>query len=80
MPSLQIRDMPNDLYQALSARATLEHRSLTQQALVELVQALRAKPNNRRQQVLARIRADILLSALPPEFSPEQLIRDDRSR
>ncbi len=80
MPSLQIRDMPNDLYQALNARATLEHRSLTQQALIELIQALRGKPNNRRQQVLARIRAEILLSALPPEFSPEQLIRDDRSR
>lgn len=41
---------------------------------------IRDMPNDRRRQVLARIRAEILLSALPLGFSPEQLIWDDRSR
>jgi plasmid stability protein len=36
MPSLQIRDLPDDLYQALSFRARQQHRSLAQQAVVEL--------------------------------------------
>ena len=36
MPSLQIRDVPEELYEALSLRARAEHRSLAQQAIVEL--------------------------------------------
>ena len=36
MPSLQIRDLPDDVYQALALRAEREHRSLAQQAIVEL--------------------------------------------
>ena len=30
MPSLQIRDLPDDVYQALAFRAQQEHRSLAQ--------------------------------------------------
>ena len=36
MPSLQIRDLPDDVYQSLAFRAEREHRSLAQQAVVEL--------------------------------------------
>ena len=35
MPSLQIRDLPEDIYEALRFRAASEHRSLTQQALAD---------------------------------------------
>jgi len=34
MPSLRIRELPDDIYQLLSLRAQQEHRSLAQQALV----------------------------------------------
>ena len=36
MPSLQIRDLPEDVYRALAERAEREGRSLAQQALHEL--------------------------------------------
>jgi DNA-binding transcriptional LysR family regulator len=36
MPSLQIRNVPDDVYQALAFRAERAQRSLAQQALVEL--------------------------------------------
>ncbi|WP_298610901.1 hypothetical protein [uncultured Thiothrix sp.] len=80
MASLQIRDMPEDIYRALSAKASLEHRSLTQQALVELIKSLRAEPNPVRRQVLAKIRNELNNSALPVELSPEVLIAEDRLR
>jgi plasmid stability protein len=36
MPSLQIRDLPDDVYHALAFRAQQEHRRLAQQAVAEL--------------------------------------------
>lgn len=80
MASLQIRDMPEDIYRALSAKANSEHRSLTQQALVELIKSLRTERNPARLQVLAKIRNELNHSALPAEFSPEVLIAEDRLR
>lgn len=80
MASLQIRDMPEDVYRALSAKALLEHRSLTQQALAELVKSLRAERNPARVQVLAKIRNELNSISLPAEFSPERLIAEDRLR
>lgn len=80
MASLQIRDMPEDVYRALSAKALLEHRSLTQQALAELVKSLRAERNPARVQVLAKIRHELPSVSLPAEFSPERLIAEDRLR
>lgn len=80
MASLQIRDMLEDVYRALSAKALLEYRSLTQQALVELVKSLRAERNPARVQVLAKIRHELNSVSLPVEFSPEHLIAEDRLR
>jgi hypothetical protein len=34
MPSLRIRDVPPDVYEALAARAKAENRSMAQQAIV----------------------------------------------
>lgn len=56
MPSLQIRQMPDDLYQALSFRAEQAHRSLTQQTLVELKLAMCGGGKQRRLQALQKIR------------------------
>lgn len=44
MPALQIRDLPQGLYDELRRRAEREHRSLAQQATVAIEQHLRLMP------------------------------------
>lgn len=79
MPSLQIRDLPADVYEALAYRAERAGRSLAQQALAEL----RAQPpggrRERRLAVLERI-AGRLAPAGAEVPDPEELIRRDRAR
>lgn len=36
MPALQVRDLPQDLYERLKERAELEHRSLAQETIVAI--------------------------------------------
>ena len=80
MPSLQIRELPDDIYQALSLRSEREHRSLAQQALVDLRGALRTGTIGRRRRILDRIRADLLEGGHHVSQEPETLIREDRER
>jgi plasmid stability protein len=80
MPSLQIRDLPDDLYQALAFRARQEHRSLAQQAVVELRRIPALTAGERRRAVIARIRASLQEPEAPLEPSPEELVREDRER
>lgn len=47
MPALQVRDLPQDLYDDLQIRATKEHRSMAQQTIVALEDHLREKPRKR---------------------------------
>lgn len=82
MPTLQIRDLPADLYEALAYRAERERRSLAQQAIVELrnSQALRAP--ERRRQAVARIREQLAGAPRARRLrpTPEAMIREDRER
>lgn len=81
MRSLQIRDLPEDVYEALSYRAEIEHRSLAQQAIVELRRIPELTARERRLQVLEEIKREIAtkpLRHLSP--APEDLIREDRER
>ena len=59
MASLQIRDMPDELYESLKNRAAKDRRSLAQQALVLLTEALGSKPTGRerRMRVLEEIKS-----------------------
>ena len=79
MPSLQIRELPEDVYEALSYRAKQAGRSLAQQAVIELRKMTQSGSRTRRQQVI-----DELLSRLRRDTtgwpSPEELIRRDRER
>ncbi len=81
MPSLQIRQMPDSIYNALSFRAEQAHRSLTQQTLVELTVALGGDGKLRRLQALERIRQRHAQQT-PPAVMPdlEAAIRQDRER
>jgi antitoxin FitA len=77
MPTLQIRDLPDEIYQRVTAVAKAEHRSLSQQAVVELKRALDKFHPDRRAAVLERLGASerrLPTRAIPPE----SLIREDR--
>ena len=80
MPTLQIRDLPEDVYQGVAAAARAEHRSLSQQAVVELRRALGLTgAAQRTAQVLAGLRESG--RRLPAEVPmPEALVREDRDR
>ena len=81
MPSLQIRNLPDDLYQTLSFRAEQAHRSLAQQALIELRTATGSAIIRPRARILETIGQDITdLGTRTPSAPPEMLIREDRER
>ncbi len=81
MATLQIRDMPDPLHQLLQQRARQHHRSLSQQALSDLQQVCGGDPRERRRQALADLQAWARQENLVPfDPSPEELIRQDRSR
>ena len=81
MPSLQIRELPQDVYEALSSRARAEHRSLAQQAIVELRRIPELTARERRLQAVERIQ-ERLDRETPPRLyaDPAQVIREDRDR
>jgi antitoxin FitA len=78
MPTLQIRDLPEDVYQGVAAAARAEHRSLSQQAVVELRRALGLVGAARRSaETVAALRASG--RRLPADApTPEALLREDR--
>jgi plasmid stability protein len=81
MPSLQIRNMPPDVYEALAARAKDEHRSMAQQAVIELRRMPELAARERRKEVLARLRERRETEGTRQlSIPPEVLIREDRER
>ena len=81
MPSLQVRELPEPLFQKLKMEAERQHRSLAQQAVVALERGLgqEGDPRTRRRRVLDSLveRAPIDTHSLP---DPATLIREDRDR
>ena len=81
MPSLQIRDVPPDVYEALAARAKAENRSMAQQAIVELRRMPEFVARETRKQVLARLRERRQKHGERELSIPAaKLIREDRDR
>ena len=80
MPTLQVRDLPEDVYIQLSYLAEKEHRSLSQETIAVLKEGLVSKLGNkdRRRKLLEITNVlDIDGSNLP---DPAVLIREDRER
>jgi hypothetical protein len=81
MPSLQIRHLPDHLYDALCQAAKAEHRSLTQQAIVQLERsfAVFSPRQARRHEIL-----DALVTQPPLDWTaapdPADVVRADRQR
>jgi plasmid stability protein len=80
MPTLQVRDLPDDVYTQLNYLAEKEHRSLAQETIVLLKEGMVSRLGNkeRRKKLMENInRLDIDGSKLP---DPVALIREDRDR
>ena len=80
MPTLQVRDLPEDVYTQINYLAEKEHRSLAQETIVLLKQGITTKLGNkeRRRKLLEKI-SDLNIdgSKFP---DPVVLIREDRER
>lgn len=80
MAILQIRDLPDDLYADLRLAAERGHRSIAQQAIVELRKA-QALDTGARHAAIARIRAAQPARARRKRVpAPEAQVRADRER
>ena len=81
MPSLQIRDVPEDIYEALAFRAQAAHRSLAQQAIVELRKIPELTAREQRLELLTRLKTRVETEpSRRLSRTPEDLIREDRER
>lgn len=83
MTTLQIRQMPQPLYEQLVQRATQFHRSLTQQAIADLSQALGSDVKAQRLATLRKIRAAHASQTTATAIDPQMLtawLREDRDR
>ncbi len=82
MATLQVRDFPEDLHKRLAELAEDEHRSIAQQVIVLLMQALAQAESGKRRR--ARV-LDAVKSAATPKTGkklsdPVKLLREDRDQ
>ncbi len=80
MPTLQVRDLPIEIYTQLNYLADKEHRSLAQQTIVLLKEGMDSKLGNkeRRKKLLDKISQ---LNIDGKDFpDPVDLVREDRDR
>ena len=82
MPSIQVRDLPEQIYNKIKNNAQKDHRSLSQQAIVTLKKGLGIDENHKERrrilvdQIMSR-RVDFDIAKLE---NPVNLIREDRDR
>jgi antitoxin FitA len=73
--TLHVRNVPDDVYEALRARAKSEGRSINAETSAVLREALRPSPKD----LLEEIRSLRARTTLPSgRFAPERIIRDER--
>jgi plasmid stability protein len=82
MPSIQVRDLPEQIYSKIKNNAQKEHRSLSQQAIVTLKKGLGIDENHKERR---RILVDQIMSRrvafdIAKLENPVNLIREDRDR
>jgi plasmid stability protein len=83
MPSLQVRELPVNIYQRLQRRAKAEHRSLAQEAVVTLARGMEttvSHKNRRRKLLKAIAEQTCFFDEKTTSVDPVQLIREDRER
>jgi plasmid stability protein len=82
MPSLQVRELPENIYRLLQDKATAEHRSLAQEAIVSLGKGLQTSLSNkhRRKKLLKKILDNQGIDPTILRIDPADMLREDRSR
>ena len=83
MASLQVRELPENIYSLLKRRAEAEHRSIAQESIVLLAKALDTSiaPKERRTRLLQKIEEEAEFnSETLAKLDPVELIREDRRR
>ena len=82
MASLQVRELPENIYYQLKKTAEQEHRSLAQQAVAILAKGLKvsSSPKERRLALLQKITQAAVFDSETFGATPEALIREDRNR
>ncbi len=79
MRSLQIRHLPDEIYEALAHRAEREGRSLAQQAIRELRKVPELEARGQRLEVVRRLRNEIRRDTRHRvNVDPAELLREDR--
>ena len=82
MPSLQVRELPDNIYHLLQQKAKAEHRSLAQEAIATLAKGLQSplSPRKRRRELLKKIIAEPEVDESILHIDPVELLREDRDR
>ena len=82
MPSIQIRELPEQIYRKLQINAKKDHRSLSQQAVVTLKKGLGIDESSkdRRRRLIDKILSRRVLIDIEKLDDPVNLIREDRDR
>ena len=82
MPSLQVRDLPDNIHRLLQKKAQSEHRSLAQEAVVLLAKGLSTSISHkdRREALLQEIASCHDADEFVIKQDPVELIREDRQR
>ena len=83
MSSLQVRELPENIYSLLKRRAKAEHRSIAQEAIALLAKGLDTSipPKARLTKLLQKITEESGLSGgTVSKLDPVELIREDRER
>ncbi len=81
MASLQVRELPENIYYSLQKQAKEEHRSLAQEAVVVLAKGLNLSISGRerREKLLRTIESNQVDRSIT-EIEPVDLLREDRDR
>jgi hypothetical protein len=82
MPSIQVRDLPEQLYEKIKNNAHKEHRSISQQVVVTLKKGLGIddNPKERRRKLVDQIMSRRITFDIDRLQDPAVLIREDRDR
>ena len=82
MPSLQVRELPDNIYHLLQKKAQSEHRSLAQEAVATLARGLQTSlsPRERRTELLQHIAENPAVDQSVLLLDPVALLREDRDR
>jgi plasmid stability protein len=82
MATLQVRDLPEQIYEKLKKEANKKHRSLAQQAVITLAKGLETShnPKERRSLFWDNLNRDRQSDKKYKLSDPVKIIREDRER